>query len=167
MEKAKKKHRWRKILITFGIVILLFIGLVIALISPITKYLVEKYDKKYLGREIKMDWAYVNPFTGYIYFSNVKIYEMNSDSLFLSAKGLGATISVRKLFSKNYEITSLTLDEPRAQIVQNKNYYNLKDIIDRFSGGKKDSTAEPVHFDLLNMKINEGMIRYVELLTPI
>ncbi|HKC69770.1 MAG TPA: hypothetical protein VKG26_16140, partial [Bacteroidia bacterium] len=71
----------RKLRKTFFIsltsIVVLFI-LVIVFISPITKYLIEKYDFKYTGREITLDWAYVNPFTGYIHLNNLKIFENKS-----------------------------------------------------------------------------------------
>src|SRR5882672_3076117 len=101
----------KAILISIGAIIL-FTLLIILFISPITKYLVEKYDEKYTGRQIKMDWAYVNPFTGYVHFSNLKIYESKSDSLFFSAQGLSANFSLLKILSKTYEISQLTLDHP-------------------------------------------------------
>ena len=56
MEKAKK------IMIIVAATILGLVALVIIFISPISKYLVEKYDVTYTGREIKMDWAYVNKY---------------------------------------------------------------------------------------------------------
>ena len=33
-----------------------------------------------------MDWAYINPFNGYVYFRKIKFYKNKSDSIFLSAK---------------------------------------------------------------------------------
>src|SRR5580692_1218906 len=99
------KSRLKKIfLITAGI-ILLIVVVVILCISPITKYLVEKYSVKYTGRQIKMDWAYVNPFTGHIYLSNLKIYESlpadlseraNGDSIFLSMDGISVNFNLHK-----------------------------------------------------------------------
>ena len=81
------KHKLLKALLILAGVVIVFAGLVILFISPITKYLVEKYDLKYTGRQITMDWAYVNPFTGNFHFENLKIHEYHSDSIFLSVKG--------------------------------------------------------------------------------
>ena len=94
--------------------------LVILFISPIAKYLVEKYDEKFTGRQITMGWAYVNPFTGYIHFENLKIFELKSDSVFLSVKGLSANFAMLKLIRKTYEISEITLTHPRGIIIQNK-----------------------------------------------
>jgi hypothetical protein len=141
---------------------------VILFISLITKYLVEKYDEKYTGRQITMDWAYVNPFTGYIHFSNLKIYELKSDSIFFSADGVSANIAMLKLFSKTYEISRFTLNHPRGTIIQNKKDFNFNDLIEKFASKENpDTTKAPVHFNILNVKINDGEFYYREKLIPI
>lgn len=82
------KPKLRKIALIAVSTVLVLAILVIVFISPITKYLIEKYDEQYTGREITMDWAYVNPFTGYLYFNDLRIYERESDSIFFSTKGM-------------------------------------------------------------------------------
>jgi hypothetical protein len=162
---------------TFIIVIasIIIAGLVvILLISPITKYLVEKYDEKYTGRQIKMDWAYVNPFTGYVHFSNLVIFESQNrdlfkghDSIFLSAKGLSANFAMLKLLSKTIEITEITLDRPKGIVVQNKRELNFSDIIKKFTPDKPRITPSKVHFNILRIKIIDGEFHYREQLIPI
>ena len=73
MKIANTKLKKALIIVISSIIFILMV--VILLISPIAKYLVEKYDEQYTGRQIKMDWIYVNPFTGYVHISNLKIYE--------------------------------------------------------------------------------------------
>jgi len=162
MSKLKKVFKISIISIT------IFVIAVILFISPFTKYLVEKYDVKYTGREIKVDWAYVNPFSGYIYFSNMKIYELKSNSLFFCANGLSANISIYKLLSKTYEVSELTIDHPRGIVFQNKKDFNFNDLIKRFFS-KTDSMKkkETIHFNILNIKINNGEFYYREIVTPI
>src|ERR1041385_1786139 len=116
--------RLKKIITISTCVIVVAVAVIIAFISPFTKYIVEKYDEKWTGRKITMDWAYVNPFTGYAYLSNLKIHEFRSDSVFFSSKSLSANFSVHKLFSKTYEVTQLTLDHPRGIIIQNETDLN-------------------------------------------
>ncbi len=115
-----------------------------------------------------MDWAYVNPFTGFIHFSNLKIYEQDSDSLFFSAKGMSVNISMSKLFFKTYEINSIRLDEPHGIINQNRDCFNFTDLIEKFSPeGIQDSLKLPVHFNILNVAVQDGEFQYVEKLIPI
>lgn len=72
----------KKLIRVFLITVIVFVTVVIAIISPLTKYLIQKYDVKYTGRETKMDWVYVNPFTGYVHFKNLKVYELKGDTVF-------------------------------------------------------------------------------------
>src|SRR5215213_7575514 len=157
----------KKIIIISICAIIFAVAVVIAFISPNTKYIVQKYDEKWTGRKITMDWAYVNPFTGYFYFSNLKIHELKSDSVFFSSKSLSANFSMRKLLFKTYEITQLTLDHPRGIIIQNKNNLNFIDLIEKFTPVKADTTIAGVHFSILNVKIKDGEFHYHENQIPI
>ncbi len=129
----------KRLLIIVFILLILAI-LVIVFISPITKYAIEKYDEQYTGRQIKMDWAYVNPFTGYIHFENLKVYEAKSDSLFMDTKGVSTYVSVAKLWSKKYEFKEIVLDQPVVKVAQDKMIFNFTDLIKRFSPKEKDKT---------------------------
>jgi uncharacterized protein involved in outer membrane biogenesis len=148
--------------------IIIIAVVVILFISPITKYLIEKYDEKYTGRQIVMNWAYVNPFTGYIHFSGLKIYESKSDSVFFSANGISLNISMLKLLSKTYEISQCTLDHPLGIVIQEKKDFNFNDLVDKFSSKENsDTTKAPLHFNILSVKINDGEFYYHEKLIPI
>src|SRR5580698_2698663 len=100
-----------------GIILIIIPTLIILFISPITKYIIERYSVKWTGRQVKMDWAYVNPFTGQIHFSNFKVYEATGDSIFFSAEGISADFALRKILSKTYEITGLEMDKPKGVVI--------------------------------------------------
>lgn len=162
--KTKRSKKIFKILLY----ILIIPVLLIALISPISKYLIEKYDVTYTGREITLDRPYVNLFTGYISFSNIKISEAYTDSLFLKAEGISANISLYKLLSRIIEISELTLDEPTGTLIQNKKDININDLIARFKKKPNaDPNKAPLKFIILNFKINNGEIHYKEVNTPV
>lgn len=165
----KKKHPLKKILLIILVIFFVFVALVIIFISPLTKYFIEKYDQKYTGREIKIGWAYVNPFTGYVYLHNFKVFELNSDSLFFSAEGLSANLEMRKLLSKNYIISELIVNKPIGTIIQDTNQtdLNFRDLIQRFTPKRKNKSKSPVHFSILNIKINDGTFYYRENTIPI
>ncbi len=143
------------------------VALVILLISPIAKFLVEKYDEQYLGRQITMDWAYVNPFTGFVHFSNFKVYESGKDTLFFTANGVSADFAMLKLFSKTYEISALTINHPRGLVIQNKNNFNFDDLLVRFTPDTLDLERVPVHINVLDIKIEHGEFYYREKVIPI
>ncbi len=140
--------------------------------------MVEKYDKEYLGREVEMDWAYVNPFTGYIHFNDLRMYDSadttygsSADSVFFNVEGLSIRFSMRKLFSKNYEIKELVIDRPKTTIIQtrNKKIFNFSDILEKLlaNDGNEDTTKAPVHFSLLDLEMNDGEIHFREESTPV
>lgn len=142
--------------------------LLLAFISPAARYLVQKYDEKYTGRQIMVEGAYVNPFTGYLHLKNVKIYEYKSDSVFLAIKSLKANFEMWKLFSKTYELSELILDHPRGVILQHKKEFNFNDLIEKFSPPKKtDKPRDPLHLNILNIEVKEGEFYYIENVTPV
>ena len=148
--------------------IIILVVFAIVFVSPIAKYLIEKNDVKYTGRQIKMDWAYVNPFTGYVHFSNLKIYEYKSDSVFIAMKGLSANFSIWKLFSKSVYITNLTFDQPDVIIIQSGRKFNFDDFSITFSStGPPDNNQKPFHFSFKNIKIKEGHFYYRDRKTPV
>ncbi|MES2836178.1 MAG: DUF748 domain-containing protein [Bacteroidota bacterium] len=168
-------QKLKKTLLVLITTILITCIVVVVFISSIAKYVVEKYDEKYTGRQITLDWAYVNLFTGYVYIHDLKIYEFEnpskkelSDSLFFSAKSLVANVSMLKLFYKTYEISEITLNNPYGIVIQNKKDFNFNDLITKFSSKENaDINKPPVHFNLLKIKIKNGEFHYREVTTPI
>lgn len=151
-----------------GSIILLAI-VVILFISPIAKYVIQKYDVAYSGREIKLNWIYINPFTGYAHIDDLKIYEAKSDSIFFSANGVSVNFEMHQLLSKTIEISELTIDKPIGVIGQNKKLFNFSDLIKLFS--PKDTLSlkpkAPIHFNIADIKINDGIFYYRESNIPI
>ena len=162
-----KRHVKRALIIT-AIVIAAFVVVIIACVSPIAKYLIEKYDDVILGRKIELSWIYVNPFTGYVYIKDLRVYENKSDSLFFTAQSVTADFSMLKLFYKTYEISSITVNKPWGRIIQTKKELNFQDIIEHYR--KKDKTPNnnpPTQFNILNCVIKDGEFHYDETTIPV
>jgi len=150
--------------------IALIVLLVLIFLSPIVKYLVQKYDVKYTGREITISSAYLNPFTGYLRLNDLTIYEFESDSVFLKASSLRLNLELTKLLNKTYEISSLTLEKPRSNLIQNPDGFNFTDLIEKFSSKDTLQTklkTEATKFNLLDIEIIDGEFHYIETITPI
>jgi len=161
-------NRRKKVLAIISVSIVASFVALILLISPIAKYLIQKYDSRFTGREITLDWAYVNPITGYVYLHNVKIHEYQSDSIFLSAKGLAANFSYYQLLFNTYEIGALKLTKPIGKIHQSGKKFNFEDLILTFAGDStKTKKEESTKFNLLNIEIENGEFHYIEDQTPI
>jgi hypothetical protein len=163
----KLKPRAKRALIIILIVIFAFVAAVILFLSPIAKYIVEKNDVKWTGREIKIGVPYVNPFTGYVYFSNVRIYEVNSDSVMLSVGGLSGTFNMRRMLRGFYEIDKLLLDEARGNIVQFKKDFNFTSFIEHMSPDEPDTTGAPSSFNILQLKIENSEFHYLQKEIPV
>jgi len=153
------KIRAKKI-IAIVLVTLVAVGvLVVAFISPVSKYLIEKYSVKYTGRQIKMDWLYLNPFTGYVHFNNLKIYEANNSNIFFSVGDLSVSVAMRRILHEEYEITSISLDKPYGIVViKDKHNFNFSDIVEKFKSPTHVSrpVSSPVHVSILNVSITNG-----------
>ena len=152
------------------ITVFIIVAVVIIFISPITKYLIEKYDVKYTGREITLDWAYVNPFTGYIHLKNLKIYEYKSDTVFLSTKGLSIDFSVMKFLHHTFQLNSATLDHPVIKVIRDKKRLNFDDIIEKFSSTDSAAPAKKkteTRVNLGEMKIIDGEFHYTDKEIPV
>src|SRR6478609_5548713 len=161
------KSRIKKgLFISFGAILIVF-TLIVIILSPLTKYLLEKHDVKLFGREATIGWAYVNPITGYVHLHNVNIYELQGDSIFLSAKGATANFTMYKLLSREVEIAQLTIDRPLGKIVQNKDTVNFDDVIERFTPDQSDTIPSRWHVTLLDTEIIEGEFHYYEKVIPI
>lgn len=158
----------KTIIILIGSIIVILL-IAILLVSPIAKYLIEKYDEKYTGRQIKTGLVYVNPFTGYVHIRNLKIFESKSlpDSVFFSAKGVSANFAMLQLFSNTIEITKLQLDRPKGVIIQNKRDFNFSDLIKKFAANKLHPKPSTVHFNILQFIIKDGAFHYLEKTIPV
>lgn len=154
---------------TAGGILLIFI-LLLVIASPLTKYYLEKYDTTLFGREASIGWAYTNPITGYVHLHDVKIYELQGDSVFISARSASANFSMRKLLSKQVWMEWLSVDHPFAKIVQKKDTLSFDDVIKKFAY-KSDTTDNKAsndwHVTLLHTEIISGKVLYYEKIIPI
>jgi hypothetical protein len=164
----KIKNRFLRILLIVGIILFIFVAIVIAFISPIAKYAIEKYDEKFTGRQIELSWIYINPFTGYIGMHGLQVHERNSEDVFLKANKISARLTLRALFSKTLDLSSFTLDNAAVSIIQDSAGFNFSDFI------KKDSVAidtlvpkEAFHYCVRNISIINTEIHYRELNIPV
>src|SRR5579862_1008123 len=163
-------RKFKKIFKLIVAAVLVFFIVIPVFISPIAKYLIQKYGEKYTGRKITMDWAYVNPFTGYVHLQNLKIHEYKSDSLFLLTKGLSVHFALAKFLHHTFEIESLTLDHPVIKVIKDGKTFNFDDVIDKLSSSgnaqKKPSRPTTTKVNLLKLKVIEAEIHYTDKKIP-
>lgn len=170
MERSRLSMGLRKIkrkkIVIFATIGFILIAALIIVSAPLAKYLVEEYDVQFLGREITVKWIYVNPFTGFVHLEGPEVKELKNDTIFFSAQSVSANFSVLKLFSSEYEISTLNVDHPVGYIIQKKNNLNFNDIIKRFRP-QKSTGGSPVKLSIHKIIISEGEFHYREKIIPV
>ena len=140
---------------------------IILLLSPISKYLIEKYDYQTIGRQITLNGVSVNPFTGNVNFNRLKIYEFNSDSLFISANSVDIHLTMHKLLSNTFEISGITLKQPNIMVDKKSKEFNFTDIIKKLTPEKINAKPSNLHVNILGIKIQDGIIHYRDKSIPV
>ena len=158
----------RKYVTILASTILVLTSVLFLIVPPLSKYLLEKYDVALLGREIKVGKVFINPFNGLVSIKNLQIFELKKDTVFFTAKQVDANFTTYKLFSQEYEIADLIIEEPLGYIIQKNAYLNFGDLIQRFTTpGNLSDNKSRVHFSVLNFKIINGKFNYREKIIPI
>ncbi len=155
-------NKRRRFLVKTVIVIAVILVMLIIIASPITRYLVQKYDVKFTGREIVLGRAYVNPITGSVSLRNITIYESGSDTVFFAARKFSTNISILKLIFGAYDISSIVLNQPEVRIVRTDTLFNFNDLIQKFATGKDTLEEKVLKLDIRNIKINDGTVVFTE-----
>jgi hypothetical protein len=160
--------RVRRRIIIASCIVLFLAAIVVLFISPFAKFMIQKNDEKWFGRQIKMSWLSLNPLTGNARIKNLKIFEPGGDTIFFSAKELSVRVALLKILRKSYEIKKLSIDNPVVWIVQNKKQMNFDDLIKKFTPVETESdTLKTHHFNILKISIKNGEIHYVEKSIPV
>ncbi|MGP8215910.1 MAG: DUF748 domain-containing protein [Bacteroidia bacterium] len=132
-------------------------------ISPIVKYVIEKNDVKWIGRQVTIGGIKINALNGSVKVKNIKIYEANSDKVFFDCHDIYLKVNLDKMFSGIYGIDTIKIDEPEISIIQDGNKFNFDDLKKRFSSDtskKKDTNAPATRYSVTHVIINNGNITY-------
>jgi hypothetical protein len=165
----KINNRFLRVCLILAIVLVVGLGLIIAFISPISKYLIEKNGEKILGRQISLSWIYVNPFTGYLHAHDMHMREKEKKDTasFISIGDLSLHISLKQLWSGTIDVSSVTIDHLHVNVIENKAKFNFDDLF------KKDSTALPhkakktPHYYVHNILLLNSEVQYKEVSIPV
>jgi hypothetical protein len=157
-------RRLRKISIGVLITLVALLVLVILFVSPITKWAIEKYSPKYVGRQITMDGLSINIFTGSITSKGFKLFEKDGKNIFFKANELYANINVHKVLSSEYDFTEIKINKPEVSIIQKGKHFNYSDLVKRFYdtsdiAEKKDD--KPLHYSIKNFHIDSAIVTYI------
>lgn len=151
-----------KITVILSSILLGLVLMIIIFISPVSKYLIEKYSEAYTGRKIGMQELSINIFNGSITAKGFTVFEAKSTKPFFKTDLLNVNIAVYKLWVGKYDITSVELSSPYLQVVQKGNKFNYDDLMNRFfaEDTTKKVDKEPVKYWARNIQVNNATILY-------
>ncbi len=162
------KYLFYLLITVVGLLILL-----IVFISPITKYLIEKYDTKYVGREIEIGKLHLNIFNGKLELTDLKIYEAQSNALFFKTGLLFVQINPYKAALKqHYDIKTFKLNDYELNIIQKGTHFNFDDLLalgstDSAAAKPKTEVSDTTRWWLRQIELNNGQVRYNDKLVGI
>jgi len=151
-----------KITVILSSILLGLVLMIIIFISPVSKFLIEKYSEAYTGRKIGMQELSINIFNGSITTKGLIVYEAKSKRPFFKADAIHLNIAVYKLWVGKYDITSVELSNPYLQVIQKGDKFNYDDLMNRFFADDttKKVKTKPVKYWASNIQINNATILY-------
>ncbi len=163
MKLIKKILKYFSYLLLFVVTILVVI---IIFISPITEWLIEKYDKKYTGREINIGDLQLNPFKGTLAIYNLTLFEANDKDKFFTCSELSTKVNIFQAIKQKYNVEYFNLKTPYVVIKQTGSKFNFDDLLKLGEGDttkpepKTNEKEEPVLWFLNKIKLSNGLINY-------
>ncbi len=154
----KKRH-----LILPGLLLLILLVLFAA--PRIARWYLVKNSLDLIGRDISIGRIRVNYFTGTLRADDFKMFEGDGKTVFASFSRFKVNIDYIPLFSKEYVVRSVSLDNPYVQVLQDGSNFNFSDLIKSgTSVNKKDTIpSEPAKYILNNIRISGGFVKYTDI----
>ena len=119
---------------------MLLFAIILAVASPVAKYVVNNYGEDIVGRQMHADLVVINPYWGGVTIRDFECKEVNGETNFISFDRLYVQIAYPQLLAKRVKIRAIHLDGFNGQVLKSRDKLNFSDIIERFS--KKDTVPE-------------------------
>jgi len=147
--------------------IVLLFALILAVASPVAKYIVNNHGEEIVGRQLHADRIIINPYWGGVTIKGFEGKEQNGETNFVSFDRLYVQIAYPQLLAKRVKIRAIYLDGFNGQVLKINDKLNFSDIIERFSKNDsiaktepKDTTKSEWRVFLDDIRINNSAIRY-------
>lgn len=154
-----------------ALVIVLLFALILAVASPIAKYVVNNYGEQIVGRQLHAERVIINPYWGGVTIRGFECKEQNGATNFVSFDRLYVQIAYPRLLAKNVKIRTIRLDGFNGQVLKTKDRLNFSDIIERYSKNDsipeepQDTTKSKWTVSLDDIRLNNSSIRYRDVLS--
>ena len=155
-----------------ALAIVLLFALILAVASPVAKYVVNNYGEQIVGRQLHVERVIVNPYWGGVTLRGFECKEYNGETNFVSFDRLYVQIAWPQLIAKRVVIRAIHLDRFNGQVLKSNDRLNFSDIIERFSKPDEEEENEPDDdaksswFVRLNdIRINNSSVRYLDVIS--
>lgn len=146
-----------------ALVIVLLFTLILAVASPVAKYVVNNYGEQIVGRQLHTESVIINPYWGGVTIKEFECKEVNGETNFISFDKLYVQIAYPQLIAQRVKLRRIQLDGFNGQILKSHDKLNFSDIIERFSKNDsvpRDTTPSNWTVALDDIRINNSSIRY-------
>jgi len=146
-----------------ALVIVLLFALILAIASPVAKYVVNNHGEDIVGRQLHAERVVINPFWGGVTIKGFACKEQNGETNFVSFDRLYVQIAYPQLVAKRVKIRAIHLDGFNGQVLKSNDQLNFSDIIARYSRPDSvpaDTTPSTWKVALDDIRINNSAIRY-------
>ncbi|MGC1390102.1 MAG: DUF748 domain-containing protein [Bacteroidales bacterium] len=123
-----------------------------------------KHSHELIGRKLEIKKIRINYITGTFRLHEVKLYEADSKTVFMSFKQLIVKFKYLPLFRNEIFVKNISLDDPFIEVLQNGNKYNFSDLEkkDTITVAKDTLPSKPMKYNINNIKINRGYVKYTD-----
>lgn len=142
---------------------MLLFTLILAVASPVAKYVVNNRGEDIVGRQLHADQVIINPFWGGVSIEGFQCKEQNGETDFISFERLYVQIAYPQLIAKRVKIRAIHLDGFNGQVLKSNDQLNFSDIIARYARPDSvpvDTTPSTWKVALDDIRINNSAIRY-------
>ncbi len=144
--------------------IILFIALLLFAAPRVARIYIVKHSRQLAGRSMAIDRIRFNYFTGTLSIKNLKLYEADSRTVFLSFNRLKINLDYLPLFKNEIYVRYIILDDPNVQVLQNGDIFNFSDLIKSDTAAVVRDTVpqKPLKYIINNITISRGFVKYTD-----
>lgn len=159
MKSFSLKKRYK---ILFGII--LFIAVLLFAAPRFGRWYTVKHSHELIGRKLDIEKIRINYFTGTLRVYGVKLYESDSQTVFVSFNQLRVNLDYFPLFKNEIFVRDITVDDPFAEVLQKNDKFNFSDLTasDTAKSVKDTVPSKPMKYIINNIRINRGYVKYTD-----
>jgi hypothetical protein len=158
--KANHLRKWHRI----ALAIILFLGLVLFIAPRAGRWYIVRNSGELVGRKLAIGQLRFNYFTGTLKVNDLKLYEEDGKSVFVSFKRLMINFNYIPLFKNEIFVKYVILDDPWVQVIQNSDRFNFSDMTEGDSTIAETDTvpSKPLKYIINNIAISRGFVQYTD-----